>query len=127
IWEHWDGIKPDGSLWSKDMNSFNHYAYGAIGDWMFRHIAGINLGQPGYRHSVLRPVPGGGLTHAEGSVETPYGRLSLVWRLDGDRLSVDAAVPANTTATVSLPGTDLPDQEIGSGRWHFEATQLTAG
>jgi alpha-L-rhamnosidase len=123
IWEHWDGIKPDGSLWSKDMNSFNHYAYGSIGDWMFRHIAGINLdpAEPGYRHSLLRPLPGGGLTHAEGSVETLYGRLSLAWRLDGDVMSVDVTVPANTTASLVLPGTDLPEQKLGSGTWNFTA------
>ena len=127
IWEHWDGIKPDGSLWSKDMNSFNHYAYGSIGDWMFRHIAGINLDpdQPGYRHSVLRPVPGGGLTHADGSLDTLYGRLSLAWRLEGDTMVVDVTVPVNTTASLSLPGTDLADQTLGSGTWQFTA-RLTA-
>lgn len=62
IWEHWDGVKPDGTMWSPDMNSFNHYAYGAIGEWLYRVAAGINTEEhaPGFKSSVLRPIPGGG-------------------------------------------------------------------
>ena len=57
IWEHWDGIKPDGTMWSADMNSFNHYAYGAVGDWLYRVAAGIDTDpdMPGYKHILIRP------------------------------------------------------------------------
>src|SRR5690606_1675226 len=67
IWEHWDGIKPDGSFWSDDMNSFNHYSYGAIGEWLYRTVAGLDLdeSQPGYKHVLIQPQIGGqGLSYA---------------------------------------------------------------
>ena len=72
IWEHWDGIKPDKTMWSPDMNSFNHYAYGAIGEWMYRVIAGIEIDEkePGYRHIIFAPKTGGNLTWAQGSYES---------------------------------------------------------
>src|SRR5690606_38793207 len=72
IWEHWDGIKEDGSFWSKDMNSFNHYAYGAIGDWLYRCVAGIDTdeGNAGYKHITIRPQPGSELSWADGVLES---------------------------------------------------------
>ncbi len=105
IWEHWDGIKPDGTMWSDNMNSFNHYAYGAVADWMFSVIGGIDSDEDaaGYRRSIVRPRPGGGLTHASVSQMTPYGMLSSSWVLEGRRISLDVVVPHNTTATVVLP------------------------
>ncbi len=106
IWEHWDGLKPDGSMWSADMNSFNHYAYGAVGDWMYRVVAGINNTEdaPGYRHSLLCPRPGGGLSYAEGSLETVYGLLSCRWEVQDDgSVQVRAAVTPNTQCTLALP------------------------
>lgn len=105
IWEHWDGIKPDGSMWSDNMNSFNHYAYGAVADWMYSVIGGIDTTEDGvgYRRSLVAPRPGGGLTSAAASEQTPYGILSSAWRLEGDRMSLDVAIPHNTMATVVLP------------------------
>ncbi|MGC1620399.1 MAG: alpha-L-rhamnosidase C-terminal domain-containing protein, partial [Candidatus Acidiferrum sp.] len=90
---------------SPSMNSFNHYAYGAIGDWMYRVVAGIELDEsvPGYKHIFLQPHPGGGLTHASASVDSMYGRVSSGWAIADGKLTVTIEVPANTTATVRLP------------------------
>ncbi|WP_248926958.1 family 78 glycoside hydrolase catalytic domain [Paenibacillus hamazuiensis] len=107
IWEHWDGIKEDGSFWSKDMNSFNHYAYGSIGDWLYRRVAGIDADEkrPGYKHIVLQPTPSPGMTWAEASLESMYGKIASSWKMEGDHmLEINVTVPANTTATLRLPG-----------------------
>ncbi|MET8318543.1 family 78 glycoside hydrolase catalytic domain [Micromonospora sp. NPDC005189] len=106
IWERWDSIKPDGSFGDVGMNSFNHYAYGAVGDWMYRTVAGIqpDAGNPGYSHLTFAPQPGGDLTSAKASYRSAYGTIGSDWKLDarGDmRLSL--TLPANTTATVRLP------------------------
>lgn len=104
VWEHWDGLKPDGTMWSPDMNSFNHYAYGAIGEWMYRVIAGIEIDEnnPGYRHILFAPKTGGNLTWAQGSYESVYGTVALRWEKKDDRTFVTIRVPANTTATLTL-------------------------
>jgi alpha-L-rhamnosidase len=106
IWEHWDGIKPDGSMWSPDMNSFNHYAYGAIGDWLYRVIAGIDTeeSQPGYKHILIDPHPGEGLQYASAGLESMYGRITSEWRIKDGEMYLNITVPHNTTATVTLPG-----------------------
>lgn len=105
IWERWDGIRPDSSLENPGMNSFNHYAYGAIGDWMYRVIAGIDTYEdgPGYQHSRIEPHPGGGLDSAAADLQTGYGLLSSHWRLSNDSLWMDIVIPANTTSTLSIP------------------------
>jgi alpha-L-rhamnosidase len=105
IWERWDGQKPDGSFQDVGMNSFNHYAYGAIGDWMYRVVAGINLDEqaPGYKHILIEPEPGGELTYAKAAVESMYGRVSSGWKIADGKLKLTVEVPANTTATVRLP------------------------
>lgn len=107
IWEHWDGIKEDGSFWSTDMNSFNHYAYGAVGDWLYRTVAGIQPveASPGYQSMVIAPRPGGGLTHAEGCLETMYGQVKSAWSIgEGGLMTLDVVIPGNTTAVITLPG-----------------------
>lgn len=87
------------------MNSFNHYAYGAIGEWMYRVVAGIDMDEnrPGYKHILIQPQPGGGLTYAKGSVESMYGRLATDWRIADGKFILTVEVPPNTTATVRLP------------------------
>src|SRR5881227_237695 len=99
IWERWDGIKPDGSFQDPGMNSFNHYAYGAIGEWMYRVVAGIELDEshPGYKHILIQPQPGGGLTFANASVESLYGRVASGWKIADGKLTVTIQVPPNTT------------------------------
>ncbi|RPJ81648.1 MAG: alpha-L-rhamnosidase, partial [Acidobacteria bacterium] len=105
IWERWDGQKPDGSFQDKGMNSFNHYAYGAIGDWMYRVMAGIELdpAAPGYKHILVQPQPGGGFTSAKASHETMYGKVSSAWSLKDGNFELAVQIPANTRATVRLP------------------------
>lgn len=110
VWEHWDGIREDGSLWSADMNSFNHYAYGAIGEWLYRYVAGINTDEqePGFRIVHIEPKPGPGLDWVEASFETMYGSVASNWyRRDNDEMEVRVSIPANTTGTVLLPGADV--------------------
>lgn len=112
IWERWDGIKPDGSFEAVTMNSFNHYSYGAIGDWMYRVVTGLDTYEdaPGYQHSKIAPQPGGGLTEAAADLQTGYGLLSSHWRTVStpgretyDSLLLDLVIPANTYSTVYLP------------------------
>ncbi|WP_245847862.1 alpha-L-rhamnosidase [Lentzea kentuckyensis] len=106
IWERWNSIQPDGSFGPVDMNSFNHYAYGAVADWMHQNIGGIRIKEAGYRRSVIEPHLGGGLTHAEGSIDTVYGKLSNAWSLNGTALTMTVTVPANTTAEIVIPTAD---------------------
>jgi alpha-L-rhamnosidase len=147
IWERWDGLKPDGSFQDPGMNSFNHYVYGAIGEWMYAVVAGLQLdpAEPGYRHVLAQPRPGGGLTSAEARLETLYGTAASGWSLSGGRLTVLASVPPNTHGTVRLPGATLDGVteggspvttapgvtravqeatdvvvEVGSGRYRFD-------
>ncbi|MCD9020827.1 glycoside hydrolase family 78 protein [Cohnella silvisoli] len=107
IWEHWDGIKEDGSFWSKDMNSFNHYAYGAIGDWLYRSVAGIDTDEQaaGYKRIFIRPQPGEGLTWAEGRLDTMYGKIRSSWKkTEQGGMELEVSIPPNTTAEIQLPG-----------------------
>ena len=85
IWERWDGQKPDGTFQDVGMNSFNHYAYGAIGDWMYRVMAGLDIDEaaPGYKHILVQPQPGGGFTSARAELMTQYGSALSGWKLDG--------------------------------------------
>ena len=105
IWERWDGQKSDGSFQDAGMNSFNHYAYGAIGDWMYRVVAGIEVdpSAPGYKHLLIQPQPGGGLTRVRASHLTPFGRVACWWELQANRIEIGVDVPANTRATIRLP------------------------
>jgi len=106
IWERWDGQKPDGSFQDVGMNSFNHYAYGAIGEWLYHYVAGMDIDpeNPGYKHILLSPHPGGGLTHANAEFLSLYGKVKSAWKMDGNDFVYEVTVPANTTATVTLPG-----------------------
>ena len=109
IWERWDGLKPDGTFQDPGMNSFNHYAYGAVGDWMYRVVAGLDQDplEPGYKRILVKPRPGGGLTHARATLETMYGTSSSGWRIEGETMTLEVTIPPNTTATVVLPGASL--------------------
>ena len=105
IWERWDGQKPDGTFQNEGMNSFNHYAYGAIGEWMYRHVAGIDIDAelPGYKHILLAPHPGGGLKDVHAEIITLYGKVASSWKFENNEFVYEVVVPANTTATVTLP------------------------
>ena len=121
VWERWDGWTKENGFQDTVMNSFNHYAYGSIGDWLYRVVAGINLdpARPGYKHIILHPQPGGGLTHATGKLKTLYGELSSRWTLAEDTFEWWVVIPANTTATLYLPLKEAkPDHaEWASRQW----------
>ncbi len=126
IWERWDGWTHDRGFQTPEMNSFNHYAYGAIGAWMYQVIAGIapDPERPGYQHIIMRPQPGAGLTRAHGRLNSPYGLIESDWRItaaDGARtFHWRIVVPPNATATVYLPGA-AAGEEVPSGAHQFEA------
>lgn len=114
IWERWDSMLPDGSINPGEMTSFNHYAFGAVADWMHRRLAGLAPSAPGYRSIVVRPVPGGGLTSAKASHTSPYGEISVAWQRSDGQFTLDLTVPPGVSATVHLPGTD-ETQEVRNG------------
>ena len=105
IWERWDGIKPDSTFQDKEMNSFNHYAYGAIGEWLYGYVAGINIDPevPGFKNIILKPHVGGGLTHANAEYQSLYGLIKSAWKVNGNEFQYAVEVPSNTSATVILP------------------------
>ena len=115
IWERWDGLLPDGRINPSGMTSFNHYAFGAVADWLHRAVGGLMALEPGYRRLRIAPMPGGDLQHASTSHRTPYGLASVHWRIEGDELHVQAQVPPNTRAEVRLPGQE--PVEVGSGAY----------
>lgn len=104
IWERWDTQKPDGSI-IEGMNSFNHYAYGAIGEWLYNYVAGINLDEenPAYKNIIFAPHIGGGLTSAKAEVNSVYGPVSSSWLVEDNNFVYNITIPANSTATVNLP------------------------
>ncbi len=105
IWERWDGQKPDGTFQNVGMNSFNHYAYGAIGDWLYRRVAGIDLDPeiPGYKSILIKPHPGGEMNDVKASHHTPYGWVKSEWEIEGSTFTMRVQVPVNTTAWICIP------------------------
>ncbi|HMP42819.1 MAG TPA: family 78 glycoside hydrolase catalytic domain, partial [Roseiflexaceae bacterium] len=119
IWERWDSMLPDGSINPGEMTSFNHYALGAVADWMQRTIAGLAPAAPGYRRIAIAPHIGGGVTHAHARHLTPYGPAEAGWRLAGATLTITAYIPPNTSAIVTLPDATTPF-EIGPGSYSWQ-------
>jgi alpha-L-rhamnosidase len=125
MWERWDGWTPTDGFESIGMNSFNHYAFGSVGDYLYRVLAGIDSEGPGFRHLVFQPTPGTGLTWARASFGAPSGTISSSWRIAGGKLTVDATFPPNTTASIRIPG--IPPGDVGSGNYHWEVSWPLAG
>ncbi|MFP7760163.1 family 78 glycoside hydrolase catalytic domain [Marisediminicola sp. LYQ85] len=117
VWERWDSMLPDGSINPGEMTSFNHYALGAVADWMHRVVAGIAPLEPGYRTVLFAPRPGGDLTWAEASVDTPLGLASIHWEREGDGLSVTVRVPSGASGVLRLEGES--DVELSDGEHRF--------
>lgn len=114
IWERWDSMLPDGTINPGQMTSFNHYAFGAVADWMHRRIAGLDPIEPGYRRVRIAPTPGGGLTSASAKYDSGYGEIAVSWtRADGS-FQLDLRVPVGVTAEVHLPGS-AEVIEVGHG------------
>lgn len=136
IWERWDAWTEDNGFQTPQMNSFNHYAYGAIGAWLYNTIAGIEVDErnPGYKHVIIRPQPGGGLTSASAELQTLYGKLRSAWKIENNTFSLALVVPPNSSATVYLPAfnqqkvtlngesTAKPVYELDAGDYHFTIT-----
>ena len=117
IWERWDSMLPDGSINPGEMTSFNHYALGAVADWMQRTIGGIAPVEAGYRRMKIAPHPGGGLTHANTQHRTPYGLAKVFWTIENDTFTLDIVIPPNASAEVNLPNGEKHD--VGSGKWQW--------
>ncbi|WP_236048108.1 family 78 glycoside hydrolase catalytic domain [Paractinoplanes ovalisporus] len=122
IWERWDSILPDGRVNPGDMTSFNHYALGAVADWLHRVVAGLSPLEPGYARSLIAPRPGGGITWAHGSLETPYGKLAVDWRNEPGGFEADVTVPPGTTALLRLP--DGTEHELDAGEHTVRAATV---
>ncbi|MDQ1570163.1 MAG: alpha-L-rhamnosidase [Actinomycetota bacterium] len=121
IWERWDSMLEDGSINPGEMTSFNHYALGAVADWLHRSVAGLAPAEPGYRTLTIAPRLLDGFDYATASHETPYGLATAGWTRAGDTVTVTAVVPANTTALVTLPGS-TDTLEVGSGAHEWTVT-----
>ena len=104
VWERWDSMLPDGTINPGEMTSFNHYALGAVADWIHRTIGGVAPLEPGYTAVRIAPRPGGGLTWARTALESRRGRIEVEWRQDDDDLLVEVLVPEGVRAVMSLPG-----------------------
>ena len=118
VWERWDSMLPDGTINPGEMTSFNHYALGAVADWMHRVVGGIAPAEPGYAKVLVAPQPGGGITEAETALATRHGRVAVAWRLEDDRLHVEVEVPEGVDAVVRLPGQD--EQTVTGGSHVFD-------
>lgn len=121
VWEHWDGLKEDGTLWDPHMNSFNHYAYGAIGNWMYRMLLGIQPDEefPGYKHFVVCPYIPEDLEYVKGSYISVYGEIKVSWERKEDGIHLSVTVPVNTTADIGLYNIGIQDENVGSGEYRF--------
>ena len=120
IWERWDGLSEDGTCPIGDdgtdtMISYNHYASGAVGDFLYRRVAGLEAVEPGYRHFRVKPIPGGDITWAEAETVTPYGRVKAQWKTENSQFVITVSVPVGTTCEVVLP--DGGSHTYGRGTW----------
>jgi alpha-L-rhamnosidase len=127
IWERWDGWTPEKGFQDKSMNSFNHYAYGAVGDWMISTVAGLEIAEPGYGKILFKPRPGGTITWAEAKLLTPRGEATIRWELSGRTLNLHLTVPPGSEAILSLPeGWTTASTAFNSGT-HQIAAQFQEG
>ena len=113
MWERWNSWTKEDGFGNTGMNSFNHCACGAVGEWMATTVGGISFAEPGYKKVRIAPIPGEGITWAKTSYESPYGKISVDWKTEGSAFELNFTVPANTTAEVLVSGADasleLPD------------------
>ncbi|KAK6911037.1 hypothetical protein I203_105072 [Kwoniella mangroviensis CBS 8507] len=118
IWERWDSALPDGSINPGQMTSFNHYALGAVAQFMHESIGGLSALKPGWKKALIRPQPGGTITSASTSFSSPYGTYAVDWKIENNKLKVSIEVPPNGLAKVVLPGSG--EDDIGSGKKSYE-------
>jgi alpha-L-rhamnosidase len=125
IWERWDGQKTDSTFQDAGMNFFNHYAYGAIGDWMYRVSAGLETAAPGYKKLLIQPHPTKKLEFSRASFETPYGKAASGWERKGQIILVTVKIPANTSATIVLP-VSFASKVLANGKSLIENKDFSA-
>jgi alpha-L-rhamnosidase len=113
IWDRWDSMLPDGTINPGEMTSFNHYALGAVADWMHRTVGGLAPLEPGYAKVLVAPQPGGGISHATTALDTRHGRVEVRWREQDGQLIVDTTLPESVTGVLRLPG--RPDTDLAGG------------
>ena len=113
VWERWNGYTTEKGFNTPTMNSFNHYAFGSVGEWLYNTLAGIDTDGPGYNKIIIRPRPGGGLTWAQGDYDSVHGPVASHWRIKGDDFMLEVAIPANTVATVYVPAAKQADVTEG--------------
>ncbi|MFF1883018.1 family 78 glycoside hydrolase catalytic domain [Pseudarthrobacter sp. NPDC058196] len=121
VWERWDSMLPDGTINPGEMTSFNHYALGAVADWMHKAIGGIRPLEPGYARVLIAPKPGEGISWAKTSLKTPHGEVRVEWTLDGGAFRLEATVPAGVAADVVLPDGARHAMEGGTHRFDCPA------
>lgn len=121
MWERWNSYSHEDGFGNAGMNSFNHYAYGAIGQWMYERIAGLasDPTQPGYKHFFVRPIVSGPLTSASAELETAYGKAFSSWKRSGNTIEMNVVVPPNTTASIEFPD-GSPSKLVAAGKHRFE-------
>lgn len=120
-WERWDSLLPNGTINGSGMTSFNHYAFGSVADWVHQKIGGLAPAVPGWKVVRVSPEPGGGITNANASYLSPYGKVSASWRVgpEGKGFNLEVVVPPNARAEVVLPGTG-ETETVGSGTHAFQ-------
>lgn len=120
IWEHWDGVKEDGTFWSSDMNSYNHYAYGAVYDWIFSAAAGIKTlpDGAGYSHVLIKPAPDRRLGYLKAGLDTRHGHLSSYWKYEGNEIIFEFIIPEKTVAEIILP--DGRKETVSGGKYIYK-------
>ncbi|WP_187374251.1 family 78 glycoside hydrolase catalytic domain [Murimonas intestini] len=117
MWEAWQAVLPDGTNTSV---SYNHYAFGCVGDWMYRKIGGLDKLEPGYKKILIAPVPDERIDSAETVYQSVYGKIAVSWKRNGQNMCVETVIPANTSARIKLPGGETV--ETGSGTYRYEYT-----
>jgi alpha-L-rhamnosidase len=125
IWERWDTQKPDGTI-IEGMNSFNHYSYGAIGEWMYNHIGGLSIDpeNPGYKHILFYPHPGGGLTSVNAEFQSMYGLVKSSWKIENEKFIYEVTIPANAAGTVTLPNAKGKSVVLNAEQLDVETSEL---
>lgn len=127
VWERWDSLLPDGSVNPGEMTSFNHYALGAVADFLHRVVGGLQLVEPGWSRVRVAPQPGGGLESASTAHLSPFGLIGVQWRRADGRLVVEVDVPPGVTAEIVLPSAQAAPIEVGEGAHRFECAHRPAG
>ena len=124
IWERWDGWTDTDGFQTPEMNSFNHYSLGSVGQWLYEYVGGIRAAAPGYERVLIAPEPGE-LEWARVVYRSVRGPITSAWRRDGDELHLEVELPPNVTGTVVVPGGETV--EVGSGRHSFTAAASPVG